>query len=314
MKKWAPVLIMIAAILWSVDGLLRRKLYSIPTPMLVMIEHLVGVLFLLPLWPKFWQEYKRMKMRDWAVICTTALIGGVLGTMFYTAALAKVNYIQYSVVILLQKTQPLFAVALAAIILKEKLTKLYLFLAILGLTAAYVISFPNLVPNVQGHSAEIVAAGLALGAAFCWGSATVLGKLVLHRLNFGAATTIRFLLVIPIAFAIAWGSDQTIALSQITTEQWQYFIGIALTSGAMACLIYYKGLQHTPAKISTFAEMMFPVSAVLIGFSFLDEKLLWQQWIAAFVLLGVILFLSLYSNDEKKFVPSSQQISDQEQN
>lgn len=307
MKKWSPLLIMAAAILWSLDGLLRRKLYEIHVPTVVMVEHIFGVL-LLPLWfeslactkilPRcktFLPEYRQMKRRDWIIMLLTALVGGVLGTMFYTAALARVNYIQYSVVVLLQKTQPLFAIGLAALVLKERLSVRYLFLAAIGLTAAYIISFPNLVPHLQKSNDELIAALLALGAAFCWGSATVLGKLVLNSLSFGAATFMRFAMVIPIAAIIAVVLGQFYPIQQITGEQWWYFLGIACTSGTLAFLLYYKGLQYTPARIATFAEMMFPVSAIFIGFFFLNESLSLQQILAALSLLGVIISLSLDS-------------------
>ena len=62
----------------------------------------------------------------WISIC-----GGILGTFFYTKALSYINYIDLSVVVLLQKFQPIFAIILAAVILKEKLTKRFLLLAIL---------------------------------------------------------------------------------------------------------------------------------------------------------------------------------------
>ncbi len=303
MKKWSPLLIMFAAFLWSLDGLLRRKLYAIPASTLVMVEHIVGVLFLLPFFLRFWPEYKKMSKKTWGIIILTAVVGGFLGTVFYSAALAQVNYIKYSVVILLQKTQPIFAIALASIFLKERLTKQYIILALIGLFAAYIISFPQLQPNFQGQNAEVVAIFLALGAAICWGSATVLGKLVLHQLSFGAATLMRFLIVIPTAFGASLVLGQYYPVSQITLEQWLYFFGIALSCGTLAVLIYYKGLQYTPAKIATFAEMTFPISALFIGFFFLEERLTLQQIIAAIVLLGIILTLSLKfqeSSEEKK--------------
>lgn len=305
MKKWAPVFIMVAAVLWSLDGLLRRQLYSIPTPTVVMVEHILGVL-LLPIWfeslacfkilPRFktfWPEYRRMNTWAWVIMLLTAMVGGVLGTMFYTQALSRIHYINYSVVILLQKTQPLFAIGLAALVLKEKLSTRYLFLAGIGLLAAYVISFPDLVPNLQQSNDELIAALLALGAAFCWGSATVLGKLILHQLSFGAATFMRFALVIPIAFFIGIALQQSQSIQDITSQQWYCFLGIACTSGTLAFLLYYKGLQYTPARIATFAEMMFPISAIFLGFFFLNEVLTIQQMIAAISLLSVIVALSL---------------------
>ena len=259
---------MLAAILWSADGVLRRQLYALPPATVVMLEHAFGVLIALPFLPKVIHEYKKMTKKDWLVMLTITVFASVLGTIFYTAALGKVNYINYSVVVLLQQTQPIFAIALAGLLLKEALTKKYLIQAVIGLAAAYFLAFPSLRPNVLGLSGETSAAMLAMGAAIAWGSATVLGKLILKTLSFKAAAILRFALAIPIAYLVAVLSGQTYPLSAVTTSQWLSLLGIALSSGMVAFLIYYKGLSGTPAKVSTLVELTWPVSAAFIGFLF----------------------------------------------
>jgi drug/metabolite transporter (DMT)-like permease len=51
------------------------------------------------------------------------LFSGALGTIFYTAALGKVQYVQFSVVVLLQQLQPIWAILMASFLLKEKIEK-----------------------------------------------------------------------------------------------------------------------------------------------------------------------------------------------
>ena len=90
------------------------------------------------------------------------------GTYFYTKALSYVGYIDLSIVVLLQKLQPVFAMSLAAIILKEKLSKKYILLASLAIIGGYLVTFgKNSVPNWDDNT--LIAALLALLAAFCWG-------------------------------------------------------------------------------------------------------------------------------------------------
>jgi len=301
MKRFSPFLIMLAALLWSLDGILRRQLYSLPPATLVMLEHMIGVLIVLPLVPRVWPEYRKMSKKDWLIILIITVFASVLGTIFYTAALAKVNYISYSAVVLLQQTQPIFAVALAAIILKEKLTKRYTALALIGLIAAYFLAFPQFKPNLIGQPGESTAALLAMGAAIFWGSGTVLGKMILKTLSFKAAAILRFSLAIPIAFLVSLITGQTYPLSAVTSTQWLYLLGIALSSGMVAFLIYYKGLKYTQAKVATFAELAWPISAALIGYIFLKERLTVIQLFAGLVLLIDILILALSTRalDEK---------------
>ena len=292
-KRWSPFLIMLAAILWSADGVLRRQLYALPPATVVMLEHAFGVLIALPFLPRVIHEYKKMTKKDWLVMLTITVFASVLGTIFYTAALGKVNYINYSVVVLLQQTQPIFAIALAGLLLKEALTKKYLIQAVIGLAAAYFLAFPSLRPNVLGLSGETSAAMLAMGAAIAWGSATVLGKLILKTLSFKAAAILRFALAIPIAYLVAVLSGQTCPLSAVTTSQWLSLLGIALSSGMVAFLIYYKGLSGTPAKVSTLVELTWPVSAAFIGLLFFKEVLTPVQLVAGVVLLADIVTLVL---------------------
>ncbi len=111
LKQFGPLFIIIAALLWSFDGLLRRGLYTLPPSVIVFYEHLLGAFFLLFIAPKWLSDVKRMSRKEWIAIAVVSLLSGALGTILYTAALGKVQYIQYSVVVLLQQLQPLWAIA-----------------------------------------------------------------------------------------------------------------------------------------------------------------------------------------------------------
>ena len=70
-----------------------------------------------------------------------ALFGGSLGTLSIVKALFLVNFKHLTVVTLLQKLQPIFAILLARILLKEKLKKDYLFWGFLALLGGYFLTF-----------------------------------------------------------------------------------------------------------------------------------------------------------------------------
>src|SRR5438309_329455 len=126
MKKilaFGPLFVILAALLWSVDGLLRIGLYSLPPAVIVFYEHLLGAIILLFFSFIWFKDLKRMTKKEWLAIGVVSLFSGALGTIFYTAALQKVNYTQYSVVVLLQpQLQPIWAIATAAILSNEKIT------------------------------------------------------------------------------------------------------------------------------------------------------------------------------------------------
>lgn len=293
MRKPYALLIIFAGILWGFDGLLRRILAGIPPTIIVTLEHALGALILLPFLPRFFKEYKKMTRREWLMITAIAVFGGALGTIFYTAALAKVQFISYSVVVLLQQVQPLFAIALAALVLKEKFNKKYVLLASIALISAYFLAFPNYKPALLNSNGEIVAVLLALGSAAMWGSTIVLSKIILQKLSYLAAVTLRFVIVIPTALLFSLVSRQTYPLAAITVLQWKNLFLLAVVTGVFGFLAYYKGLQRTEVKIATFAAFAWPVSAALIGYLILGDRLSSVQMLAASVLIIDILVLSL---------------------
>ncbi|HWA31939.1 MAG TPA: DMT family transporter, partial [Candidatus Paceibacterota bacterium] len=120
-----PVLVIIAAALWALDGLIRQHLYTLPPITIIFFEHVIGFLVLAPF---IWRKALRIRLsgRDWWLLILIAALSGLLGTLWFTAALGRVHFITISVVFLLQKLQPIFAISTAAIFLKEKLHKDYL--------------------------------------------------------------------------------------------------------------------------------------------------------------------------------------------
>jgi len=297
MRRGYSLLIVIAALLWSLDALVRRQLYFIPAPFLVTIETMIRVLILLPWFTRFLPEYKLMKAKDWWVMMGMGIISGMIGVTLFTAALAQVNDINYSVVALLQQTQPLFAVFLAVLILKEKVSLKFALLGLVAMIAAYFLAFPGLVPTFLGNSGELKAALLALGAAAAWGSGTVLSKLMLSKLSYAATAMLRFIITGITALVWSLFSGQSYVLSTLTVNQWGMILFLAIVGGVASFMLYYKGLQHTEAKVSTFAEMTYPLTAAFIGFAFLGERLVLIQIVAAVVLLATILGITLNKNE-----------------
>ena len=184
MRNYLPQLAIItAAILWSFDGFLRQSLYNVPSLIIVAIEHIFGALLFIPFIFKTRKEINNINQQTWVSVFWISICGGILGTFFYTSALSYVNYINLSVVVLLQKLQPLFAISLASVILKEKLSKKFLLLTTIAIIGSFLVTF-GLQPIAEWEDKTIIASLFALLAAFSWGSSTVLGKHALKKLSF----------------------------------------------------------------------------------------------------------------------------------
>ncbi|PIR68630.1 EamA family transporter, partial [Candidatus Nomurabacteria bacterium CG10_big_fil_rev_8_21_14_0_10_35_16] len=113
--------VVVAAVLWSLDGaFLRPRLASVSPTLVVFLEHALGFIILLPFLFIYKLELKKITRKQWGTIFWVALFGGALGTTFFTKALFLTGFVDISVVILLQKFQPIFAIILSAIILRER--------------------------------------------------------------------------------------------------------------------------------------------------------------------------------------------------
>lgn len=122
------MLVCIAASMWGFDGIvLTPRLYHLQVPFVVFILHLLPFIGMTLLFGKDELEnIKAIKVKDLVFFFCVALFGGALGTLSIVKALFLVNFHHLTVVTLLQKLQPIFAIILASIILKEKLS-LHLF-------------------------------------------------------------------------------------------------------------------------------------------------------------------------------------------
>ncbi len=285
LKKYSgPILIIIAALLWAVDGVIRRNLYTLPPITIIFFEHLVGFIILSPFVYKYVLETKLSKRESW-LLCLIAVLSGLLGTLWFTTALLKVHFISFSVVFLLQKLQPIFAISTASIFLKEKLHKDYLIWAGLALVSAYFVTFPNGVVNISTGEGTIIAALYALGAALAWGSSTTFSKMLLGRVRAEVSTFYRFLFTLVIALPLIFIFNLGSSLGTITMPQLGYLALISVSTGMVALLIYYKGLARTPVHISTILELTFPFIAILIDMKLYHTSLVPMQWIASLILV-----------------------------
>ena len=292
MKKYLPIYaIIFAALLWSLDGFLRQELYNISSFLIVAIEHVIGAIVFLPFLIRGKKAISEMGQRAWSSIFWISLFGGLLGLFFYTKALSYINYIDLSVVVLLQKFQPLFAISLAAVVLKERLTKRFLILAVFALLGGYFVTF-GLNPITSGDDKTIIAALLALLAAFCWGSSTVLGKSALKTLSFPVVTALRLTVTAIIAMVVLLAVRGYSEISIVTFAQWKILLLIVFTTGSVALFIYYYGLKHTRASHATIYELFWPLSAVAIDWIVRGRILTPVQFIGGAVLIVSIVLLT----------------------
>lgn len=293
MNYTGPIFIIIAATLWAFDGLIRQHLFTLPPITIIFFEHLIGLLILSPFVFKYVLKAK-LEKREWWLLVLISILSGLLGTLWFTTALGKVHFISISVVFLLQKLQPIFAITTARIFLKEKLDGRYIKWALLALISAYFVTFPNGVVSLETGEGTAVAALFALGAAFAWGSSTTFSKMLLGRVDFKTSTFYRFLFTLIFALPVLFffGNSAEGSMVVPALSQFGFLALIAVSTGMVALLIYYRGLAKTPVHISTILELTFPFIAIILDMVINGTKLSVSQWIAAIVLVFSIYMIA----------------------
>ena len=283
-----------SATLWGVDGiLLTPQLYNLNTAFVVFVIHLFPFLLMNFFFYKQYRLLGSMSRSDLFYFFMIALFGGALGTLAIVKSLFLLHFNNLSVIVLLQKLQPVFAVILARIILKEKIKRHFILWASIALVGGYFLTFGWSLPNFSTDGMTTVyAALLSLLAAFSFGSSTVFSKKILGHYSFYSSTFFRYFFTTVIMLLIVLFSGHIGDFTQITHRNWQFIVLIGLTTGSGAIFLYYYGLRNVKASISTFLELMYPITAVVLDYFVNKTVYSPVQWVAAIVMLFAIVMLN----------------------
>jgi drug/metabolite transporter (DMT)-like permease len=246
-----------------------------------------------------YRRLRRMTAKGWSALALVAFTGGFLGTMAIVKALFLVDFNQLSVVVLLQKLQPVFALVLAAILLGDRVSARFLTAAVVALAGAYLLTFGLSTPDATADAISLKAALLAIIAAAAFGAATVLSKMLLSSLDFKDATFARYGMTAAMAFVYLGVRGIGLPFASVTGANWVVILIIALTTGSGAIFLYYFGLTRVRASVATICELCLPLTAVLLDYVVNDTVLGPWQWVGAALLVGAILRISMAPNDGK---------------
>jgi drug/metabolite transporter (DMT)-like permease len=271
--------IVTAALLWALDTLVRYPLVDsgINPVVIVFFEHLILTFLFLPKLANNLPLLGSLKLSHGFYFLMVGAGGSAVATISFTSAFI---YLNPSLVILLQKFQPVVAILMARWILKEPLPRPFLFWALICLIGALLISGPDIEKVIKLMSIDasrLASEGAILGyllvltSVFFWGASTVFGKKLtlegFKPINISAG---RFLVgLLAIIFFVPWGDA---LLFKDKTDYVRLFI-MVIFSGALAMWFYYQGMQRLQAKVVTILEMFFPLMAIIVNYVFLGKQL-----------------------------------------
>ena len=274
------VLISVAAVMWGLDGLIRKPLSATTSPYTIVFgEHVFLVAVTITLLIPAFRALFRAGPRYVAAGVFVGAGASAIATILFTEALFKGDFIT---VVVLQKAQPLIAVFGAWLVLREQPRQGFVWFLLPALAGIWLIALPQ---PLDPHAHGLVPIAETLAAAALWGLGTVFGRYLGRRLEFDHVTTVRFGFGL-IASACALPIVGAAAFSNPHDSFW--IAVLALVTGLFALSLYYYGLRRTPALLAAIGELAFPVTAALVGIYVFDSQLRWTQWIGVAITVIVI--------------------------
>jgi drug/metabolite transporter (DMT)-like permease len=296
--------IMIACLTWALDTLIRYPLLAkgYSTLNIVLLEHLTLVCLTLPI---LWRHRKALCSLNALSMGSLFFIGGIgsaIGTLAFTQAF---HYLNPTVVILLQKLQPLVAILGAYYLLKETIHRYFLHWAAVILGGSLLMMWPDILSLNLGYHTEsnthdlLLGYGFTLLSVFAWGMATVCGRYLSQRnLPSNAILAGRFLFGLIVLLGVS--VSQPDLITKLPTSDLGWIVIMALLSGLVGMWLYYLGLKSVPAHLATLVEMIFPIFAALINWAFLNMSLNRYQMVGGAILIIGNLGIRLYSSPQRQ--------------
>ncbi|GGD65896.1 DMT family transporter [Paenibacillus nasutitermitis] len=284
-------LVAAGAALWGMDPLFRILLLkSLTSSQIVFAEHLLLMVFAIPILLIHRSELAGLNMRQLGALLFIGWGGSAIATVLFTSAFVAGDP---NTVLLIQKTQPLFTIFIARLVLRESLPPRFSWLILLALAGTYLITFGLSTPIGHWHNIWTGGSLLSLGAAALWGGSTVMGRLLLDRMSFVTVTALRFVVALPLLLALTlsegaqWHIPSEVGAFAAVTAN---LLLQAFLPGLASLLFYYRGLSRTKASYATLAELSFPAVGLIVNWLVFSQPLTIVQF-AGFILIWVTLLL-----------------------
>ncbi|UHA73553.1 DMT family transporter [Paenibacillus sp. 481] len=280
-------LVALGAAFWGIGPLFRvLTLEYLTATQIVFIEHLLLLVYAVPVLWVHRKELAGISLKHIAALLFISWGGSVVATIMFTQAFAVGNP---NAVLLLQKLQPLFAIILARILLKESLPRHFSLLLLLAIVGTYLLTFGLSLP-VGLNDVIGISSLLSVGAALLWGGSTVMGRMLLGQMKYETVTALRFVLALPLLMALTWveAPSWTVPMSAWGTVSLNIVLQ-AFILGLLSLLLYYRGLSSTKASYATLAELSFPMVGMLANWLVLHQAITIPQ-LFGFALIWIALY------------------------
>jgi len=286
-------LIVTAAACWGCSSVvLLPRLYNLSTDFVVLMQNLVPLAIMSCFMFKEYVNVLSLSKRDFFFLSIISLFSGVIGILAIVKALFLVNFHQLSLVVLVQKIQPVFTIILASLFLREKVSTGFGLWSIIVLTGIYLITFGLNLPIVGEGKVFLLACLLSILSALSFSINTIVSKYLTANIRFSTMIFGRFLMGTVFSMIICIFSGTIWSFKEMTTSNWIIFLVSFITLGPVSMYIYYYGLKKSRAMVSAIGELALPFTVIILDYFINGTRLTLVQWIGSVIIIFGILKIS----------------------
>jgi drug/metabolite transporter (DMT)-like permease len=281
-RDWS--LLALLSVLWGgsffFNGVVLREL---PPLTLVLLRVAIAAIILLPL---LWVYRIRFPadLSGWKPFFVIALLNNVLP---FCLIVVGQTYIPSGLASILNATTPLFTVLVMAAAGDEKLHLRRVAGVVTGLIGVIILHGEGL----GFQSGEGIGILLCLTAAFAYGLSALYARRKLSDSPPLATATFQMLASSLMMTMIAAVFERPWQLPMPGVTTWLAIMGLAALSTALAYVVFFQILRRSGSTNVTLVTLLIPVSAILLGYLVLGERVSLREIIGALVIGSALLLI-----------------------
>jgi drug/metabolite transporter (DMT)-like permease len=280
-KSWGMLLLL--SLIWGGSFLfIAIAVKELAALQIVLARVVIAAAVLVPIHLMFQGPLPRDK-QTWIAAGGMSVMNNVIpftlitwGQHFITGGLASV----------VNATTPMFAAVFMALAGLEAITPrkaIALFIGLIGVAVLQGVNFSGL----SAQSLGILA--VALASAF-YGLSAPWSKKMLIGIPPLTTATCQLMISSVLMTVIALVLGDVLQLTQVSTTTWMALVGLAVLSTSVAYLLFFGIIQRAGPSFVSLVTMIIPLSAILLGYFVIGEKLTLQDFIGA-AIIGLALII-----------------------
>ena len=256
---------------------------ELPPLTIVLARVALAALMLLPLFWRFGHTLPKT-LGAWAPFFVMGLLNNVLPFSFLFAGQTQLTVGLASII---NAMTPLFTVVVMASFGEEKLTVFRVVGVMLGVLGVAILR------GFDGsmNAGQTIGVGLCLIATLCYGFAALWGRRHLGGVAPLKSATCQLVCSSAIMLVVVAVVDQPWTLPAPSQSTWLSLIALAFLGTAVAYIVFFQILVRAGASNVMLVTLLIPITALLLGYLFLDEAIRVQEIIGALVIGLGLLFI-----------------------